>query len=189
MADMADMGCLGCLPGWLRSTKRIAFSSTSLEEVRPLGEGAFSTVTLCRTSSVLNGYPPALYALKKIVIQRENSHLVQREVRAHQLVKGNPHVLDLVAHETRGTANADVMEALLLFPLCDGGTLAEMVNGAGGLKEATAVDIFGQLAAAIAHCHASGVIHRDIKLTNIYHKDGCWVLACAAHLVERSLPA
>eukprot|EP00966_Prymnesium_polylepis_P121187 2801030-Prymnesium_polylepis.1 len=75
------------------------------------------------------------------------------------------------------------MEGLLLFPLCDGGTLAETLNGAGagGLKEATAMEMFGQLAAATAHCHACGVVHRDIKLTNIYHKDGRWVLACAAH--------
>ena len=31
-----------------------------------------------------------------------------------------------------------------------------------------ALAIFVQYAAAVAHCHERGVIHRDIKLTNIY---------------------
>ena len=31
-----------------------------------------------------------------------------------------------------------------------------------------ALAIFVQYTAAVAHCHERGVIHRDVKLTNIY---------------------
>ena len=184
---MADAGCLGWLPRLLLgpSCSRLLLGNhelsafgCSLEVVKPLGEGAFSEVALVRTSVPVGKYPPGLYALKTIVIQRENMHLVERETRSQGMAAEHPNVLGLVAHECVSTANADVVQARLLFPLCEGGTLADFLKAEGGIPTDEMLRIFSQLASAVAHCHAVGVIHRDIKLTNVYRDgEGRWLLA------------
>uniref|UniRef100_A0A7S3AU83 non-specific serine/threonine protein kinase n=1 Tax=Haptolina ericina TaxID=156174 RepID=A0A7S3AU83_9EUKA len=105
-------------------------------------------------------------------------HLVERETRSQGMAAEHPNVLGLVAHECVSTANADVVQARLLFPLCEGGTLADFLKAEGGIPTDEMLRIFSQLASAVAHCHAVGVIHRDIKLTNVYRDgEGRWLLA------------
>ena len=172
---------MGCTFSWLYSASaRIDAFGASLEVVSTLGEGAFSTVFLVRSAIAIKGQQPGMYALKQMMVPRDNLHLIERETRAHERVAGHPHVLELIAHELRSTGNSDVMEALLLFPLCNGGTLAAALEKAaetGGFTEAQAFEIVAQLSAAVAHCHAKNVTHRDIKLTNVYLNVGKWVLA------------
>lgn len=45
--------------------------------------------------------------------------------------------------------------------------LFDYLNQSGALPEATARNIFRQIARAILHCHANGVVHRDIKDENV----------------------
>jgi len=91
------------------------------------------------------------------------------QVEAHLRIGSHAHVIELLQHEVVPTANADVLEARLLFPWCSGGTLAETLERTGGgMREEEALSIFVQLAAGVAHCHACGVTNRDVKLTNVY---------------------
>lgn len=55
-----------------------------------------------------------------------------------------------------------VMEFVAGEPLDD-----RLQREAGGLPLATAVDIFGQMLAALDYAHSEGVIHRDIKPSNV----------------------
>ena len=178
---------MGCAFSWLYSgSKRVEAFGASLEVLSTLGEGAFSTVFLVRSSVQIKQHAPGLFgdaaaptqgcpsallpcvlwsashhfllslgpspavaALKQMMVPRESLHLLERETRAHEQLAGHPHLLELVAHEQRGTANADVAEALLLFPYCDGGTLEAALRQAaarGGYTEADALDITGQMA-------------------------------------------
>jgi serine/threonine protein kinase len=50
---------------------------------------------------------------------------------------------------------------------CQGGELLSYISRNGLSAEPFAALVFGQIAAGIAHCHRSGVVHRDIKLENI----------------------
>lgn len=45
--------------------------------------------------------------------------------------------------------------------------LFDYLNQHGALSEAVARSIFRQIAEAVIHCHANGVVHRDIKDENI----------------------
>ena len=45
--------------------------------------------------------------------------------------------------------------------------LFDYLNQSGALPEATARSIFRQIAQAVLHCHANGVVHRDIKDENV----------------------
>ena len=49
----------------------------------------------------------------------------------------------------------------------EGHSLAELIEGASFLEPRRAVNIFAQVASALAHAHRNGVIHRDLKPANI----------------------
>lgn len=57
--------------------------------------------------------------------------------------------------------------AYLAMPLVDGQSLADRLAQAGPLDEAGAVDIAWQLADALDYAHRQGVVHRDVKPSNI----------------------
>jgi serine/threonine-protein kinase len=57
--------------------------------------------------------------------------------------------------------------AYLAMPLVDGHSLAERLAQAGPLDEAGAIDIAWQLADALDYAHRQGVVHRDVKPSNI----------------------
>lgn len=46
-------------------------------------------------------------------------------------------------------------------------TLRELINSIGPIREERALRIFGQIANALSYAHAKGVIHRDVKPSNI----------------------
>ena len=66
--------------------------------------------------------------------------------------------------------------AYLVLELVEGGTLADRVGRPMELQEV--VRIIEQVASALDHAHAHGVLHRDVKPSNILiHADGTPVLA------------
>ena len=61
----------------------------------------------------------------------------------------------------------------IAMELCDGPTLANVIDRCTPLPENEVRAILGQLANALAHAHSNGVIHRDLKPANIMLlKDG-----------------
>lgn len=63
-------------------------------------------------------------------------------------------------------------ETVLITELCDRGTLLELVNDHGPFSEEIARGIFKQIADGLAFAHRNGIAHRDIKLENIFLKQG-----------------
>lgn len=64
----------------------------------------------------------------------------------------------------------DSQDIHLLLELCSRGDLWKTVVQRGGYKDAEleASMIFKQMMESILYCHAKGVVHRDIKLENIF---------------------
>ena len=84
----------------------------------------------------------------------------QRE--AELLARMNsPHVVQVYEHGRIGDCLYLVMQHI------GGGDLARYLRRSGPLPLATALDLTGQIAAALADAHALGVIHRDIKPSNV----------------------
>ena len=54
-----------------------------------------------------------------------------------------------------------------VMDLLDGQSLADFIRSNGPLTELQALEIFGQICAGLGYAHQSGIIHRDVKPSNI----------------------
>ena len=88
----------------------------------------------------------------------------EREARLAAALN-HPHVVsvfDLVdEHDTRW----------LVMEYVDGETLSERVRRTGPLDAATAATLLGQTADALVEAHSNGIVHRDVKPSNILISD------------------
>ena len=131
---------------------------------RELGRGGMGVVFLAREVALdrlvaTKLLPPALAA---------NASLRERFLReartAAQL--SHPHIVPIHAVESH--------EALVFFVMAyvRGETLGERLRARGALPMAEALRVMQEVSWAIAHAHARGVIHRDIKPDNILLEEG-----------------
>jgi serine/threonine protein kinase len=56
----------------------------------------------------------------------------------------------------------------LVMEYCSGGDMCDLINRNGPLTEQKARHLFGQLLSAVQYIHSKGIIHRDIKLDNLF---------------------
>jgi serine/threonine protein kinase len=87
------------------------------------------------------------------------------EARALARVK-HPNIVDVYAfHETD-------FGFCIMMEYCEGNTLAEIMQPGVPLDVARSLHLIDQVAGALEHAHEAGVIHRDIKPTNIIVQSG-----------------
>jgi serine/threonine protein kinase len=99
-------------------------------------------------------------------IPKAMSPALTREIHHHRGLH-HPHIVQLfeiIATETH---------VWLVAELCAGGELFDYLLEKGRLREQEARAVFGQLCLAVAHCHARGVVHRDLKLENVLLDEQC----------------
>jgi eukaryotic-like serine/threonine-protein kinase len=125
---------------------------------RPLGSGAFGTVWLARDQRLDRDV-----AVKIIPRARIAGGRLQREARAAARLS-HPGIVTLYE------AEVDDEGAYLVSELVCGGTLADLLE-VGRLSDRDVVMIAIALCDALAHAHAQGVVHRDVKPTNVLVPD------------------
>src|SRR5688572_4586920 len=77
----------------------------------------------------------------------------------------HPHILPLFDSGSDGSALYFVM------PFIDGESLKQRLRRTGRLPLDEAIRILRQLADALAHAHARGIVHRDVKADNVLVAD------------------
>ena len=100
------------------------------------------------------------YVAAKLLRQRDAEALL-RFVREQSLRVAHPHVLA----PTGWAAEDD--DVLLTMDLVSGGSVAELLEEYGPLPVAFAVDLLDQLLDAVGAVHRAGLVHRDVKPSNL----------------------
>src|SRR5690348_1298395 len=126
---------------------------------REIGRGGMGVVYLARDVALdrlvaIKLLPPELAAADDL-----RSRFLREARIAAQL--SHPHIVPILAVEERA--------AIVFFVMgfVDGETLGERVRRAGPLPPGDAMRLMQEVAWALAHAHARGVIHRDVKPDNI----------------------
>ena len=127
--------------------------------VRELGRGGMGIVALAR--DVALDRPVAIKLLPPGLAQSpvHRARFV-REARTAAALS-HPHIVPIHAVEE----HAELVFFVMTF--VDGETLAERVRRAAPLSSAECVRIVQEIAWALAHAHANGVVHRDVKPDNV----------------------
>uniref|UniRef100_A0A5F9CKW4 non-specific serine/threonine protein kinase n=1 Tax=Oryctolagus cuniculus TaxID=9986 RepID=A0A5F9CKW4_RABIT len=153
-----------------------------LQLLSVLGYGSFSAVFLARQESRQQNVAVKLF--QRDICDPFNIMRTQKEAGIMQLLN-HENILQLleVCH-VRG-------HRCLVLELADRGTLNDLVMGRGGLPEPEAMALFKQILAAVSHCHAQRVAHRDLKLDNLLlnsdHKIKLSDFGFSCHLAEGAL--
>ena len=158
--------------------------------LKELGNGGFAVVYLVEQS----GRPYALKLARHREASGDEKQTHRRVLRELSIVTMLNHP-NIVSH--RGSGYAEVGNVFLVLEYVDGWTLGEWKER----KHPTAQEIlrvFVKIASALAYMHSRGVLHRDLKLSNVLIRksDGEPVIidfSCATYtqaddLTESGLP-
>jgi serine/threonine protein kinase len=126
----------------------------------PLGRGGMGTVYLALDTQ--SGQHVALKILPP-KIAREEERLLARFQREMEMSKKIQHT-----HLAR-TLDAGVFGGIhyIAMEFIPGQTLYRLVMAKGPLAVSRAAHLFAEVAAALGHAHGQGVVHRDMKPSNI----------------------
>ena len=127
--------------------------------VRELGRGGMGIVFLARDLALerlvaIKLLPPAMAG------QGDARERFLREARTAAALS-HPHIVPIHLVEAQGAAVFFVMTYV------EGETLGERIRRSGALSGADAMRIIQEVAWALGHAHASGIVHRDVKPDNI----------------------
>lgn len=124
-----------------------------------LGRGGFASVYRARERK--NGLLFALKIMEKSYIKKhkmesrvENEISIQSDLVYNGIVQLHCHF-------------EDAEYVYLVLELCEGGNLYRYLKKNGPLSEAEASTVIKQLLLALQYMHGLGVVHRDLKLSNV----------------------
>jgi Protein kinase domain len=127
--------------------------------LRPLGAGGSGHVWLARDEQ--NGLE---VALKIVPREGKQASRAEREAAAAARLR-HERCLRAYAFES------DSRNVYIAYEYVAGRTLREVIR-AGEMDDATAIEASAQILEGLAHAHARGIVHRDVKPSNVMLADG-----------------
>jgi serine/threonine protein kinase len=144
----------------MRPIKWVGQQLRDYQIIEKIGSGGFGTVYLAQ--HVRHRKPFVVKILHKDFLH--NEELVARFQREAQVLAqlNHPNIVQMVDFDFDERAGF-----FLILEWLKGQTLKEFLLTEGRLPQTTIQSLFGQLFAALHEAHRQGVIHRDLKPTNI----------------------
>ncbi|HVC88041.1 MAG TPA: serine/threonine-protein kinase [Gaiellaceae bacterium] len=122
--------------------------------LRPLGAGGMGHVWLARDEQ--SGLD---VALKIVAREGKSGHRAEREARAAAALR-HPRCQRILS------LARDSSHVYITYEYIPGRTLREAMRG-GELDDRSAVEVAAQISEALAHAHGRGIVHRDVKPSNV----------------------
>jgi len=130
---------------------------------KQIGRGSFALVHLATNNEI--GSKVAVKIIEKKRHRSTRSGAVLGEVNC-MLAASHPSIVKLEDHFNGSD------KLYLVLELCSGGTLFRMMAGyCNGVPEGRARFIFRQILEGVSHLHHTGIVHRDLKMENIFIKE------------------
>ncbi|KAG5178562.1 kinase-like domain-containing protein [Tribonema minus] len=139
-----------------------SIDTSTFQQIVPLGRGRHGAVYLCRDTS--SGQLHAVKSVPRSVIRDADAAArVMREKEMLGALSGSPGIATL-----RGTWRDPFCLTFVLEPAL-GGPLHKHIRAArdGHLSLVTSLFYMAELVSAVADVHAAGVVHRDLKASNV----------------------
>ena len=129
--------------------------------VRRLGAGGMGEVHLVEDLK-LDGRHFAVKLLPSFLAASKRAIAGLKREALHAMNLSHPHIVTV-----RGFEEMDTGQPFLVMDYVDGQTLEELLLERERMSEAEVARIFGPIAEALDYAHGRGVIHRDVKPSNI----------------------
>eukprot|EP01059_Diplonema_ambulator_P003269 TRINITY_DN12952_c0_g3_i1.p1 TRINITY_DN12952_c0_g3~~TRINITY_DN12952_c0_g3_i1.p1 ORF type:complete len:474 (+),score=52.64 TRINITY_DN12952_c0_g3_i1:40-1461(+) len=133
-----------------------------------LGEGSFGHVFLATSTSSRHNRPPAMYAIKKVMVSHVSAETILQEVKTSKDLT-HPNVIETVGAYKEANAVNIVMK---FYP---GGTLSALIESLGRLTDDVARVFAKDIIRGVEYLHRNNVIHRDLKGANMMLDENCSV--------------
>lgn len=127
-----------------------------------LGKGAFGKVNLG-----IHRLARGLVAIKSVNVKLLKDEQKEKIYEEMAILKKTRHINICRLYDTFETDD----HVMFVMELCSGGDLLNYVRKRRKLTDEQSRYIFSQILGGLYHCHAQGIIHRDIKLDNILLDD------------------
>jgi len=141
---------------------------------RELGQGGMATVYLAQ--DLKHHRPVAVKVLRPELAQSLGADRFLREIEISAGLQ-HPHILPLYDSGDAGPGSGAAPILYYVMPYIDGESLRDRLTRQKQLPMEEALQITREVADALGHAHARGIVHRDIKPENIMLHAGHAVVA------------